>query len=84
MFIIKEMISCKSEQPAMAELIPDIVIESSYISENANDETNQQSVNHEIPMVQLLDIQREQGAACGFHLTRSKWDPYPWVHIVVI
>lgn len=78
------MINYESEYPAVPELIPDIVIENNHLSENTNDDNIQDSILQEIPIVQLLEIQREQGAACGFHLTRSKWDPYPWVIIVII
>ncbi|XP_015119233.1 uncharacterized protein LOC107042624 [Diachasma alloeum] len=28
------------------------------------------------------DAARDEKKTCGFHLTRSKWDPYPWVGYV--
>lgn len=28
------------------------------------------------------DLARNEKKTCGFHLTRSKWDPYPWVGFV--
>ncbi|CAH1255879.1 unnamed protein product [Diabrotica balteata] len=31
--------------------------------------------------VRLIQIEKTS-AQCGFHLTRSKWDPYPWVSSV--
>ncbi|XP_021926709.1 uncharacterized protein LOC110833173 isoform X2 [Zootermopsis nevadensis] len=34
---------------------------------------------HCSPSVRLCDIERPATGSCGFHLTRSKWDPYPWV-----
>lgn len=30
------------------------------------------------PRVRVCEIVREEGS-CGFNLTKSKWDPYPWV-----
>lgn len=29
--------------------------------------------------VRLLKIPKTANGSCGFHLTRTKWDPYPWV-----
>lgn len=37
---------------------------------------------HSGPGVRLLDISRQPNSSCGFHLSRSKWDPYPWVSSV--
>ncbi|XP_023309876.1 uncharacterized protein LOC108916208 [Anoplophora glabripennis] len=34
--------------------------------------------DHYNPSVRLVEIERN-GSTCGFHLTRGKWDPYPWV-----
>ncbi|KAJ4430063.1 hypothetical protein ANN_22272, partial [Periplaneta americana] len=34
---------------------------------------------HYAPSVRLCDMARPSNGSCGFHLTRSKWDPYPWV-----
>lgn len=34
--------------------------------------------DHYSPSVRLLDIPKLQNGACGFNLSRSKWDPYPW------
>lgn len=39
--------------------------------------------DHYNPTIRLLDIEKnDQTTNCGFHLTRSKWDPYPWVSSV--
>lgn len=38
--------------------------------------------DHSSPRVRLLEIERQSGNCCGFHLTRSKWDPYPWISSV--
>uniref|UniRef100_A0AAG5CSM6 PDZ domain-containing protein n=1 Tax=Anopheles atroparvus TaxID=41427 RepID=A0AAG5CSM6_ANOAO len=35
--------------------------------------------NHYDPSVRILHIPKQTDGSCGFHLTRSKWDPYPWV-----
>ncbi|XP_072402569.1 uncharacterized protein [Diabrotica undecimpunctata] len=37
--------------------------------------------NHYHRSVRLIQIEKTS-AQCGFHLTRSKWDPYPWVSSV--
>ncbi|XP_031335594.1 uncharacterized protein LOC116165359 isoform X2 [Photinus pyralis] len=31
------------------------------------------------PSVRVVEMERQSSQSCGFHLTRSKWDPYPWV-----
>lgn len=33
--------------------------------------------------VHFVQLARPSDGSCGFHLTRSKWDPYPWVHIFI-
>lgn len=33
------------------------------------------------PQVRVCEIVRSSGS-CGFNLTKSKWDPYPWVSTV--
>ncbi|XP_053673809.1 uncharacterized protein LOC128724066 [Anopheles nili] len=35
--------------------------------------------DHYDPSVRILHIPKKTDGSCGFHLTRSKWDPYPWV-----
>uniref|UniRef100_A0A182NGB3 PDZ domain-containing protein n=1 Tax=Anopheles dirus TaxID=7168 RepID=A0A182NGB3_9DIPT len=35
--------------------------------------------DHYDPSVRILHIPKQTDGSCGFHLTRSKWDPYPWV-----
>ncbi|XP_050321021.1 uncharacterized protein LOC126753541 isoform X1 [Bactrocera neohumeralis] len=37
---------------------------------------------HYAPSVRLLRIRKTITGSCGFHLTRTKWDPYPWVSAV--
>lgn len=35
---------------------------------------------HQNPAVRVCNVTRpSQGGSCGFHLTRTKWDPYPWI-----
>uniref|UniRef100_A0A1A9W1N5 PDZ domain-containing protein n=1 Tax=Glossina brevipalpis TaxID=37001 RepID=A0A1A9W1N5_9MUSC len=35
--------------------------------------------HHSESFVRLLKIPKTPNGSCGFHLTRTKWDPYPWV-----
>lgn len=35
--------------------------------------------DHYNPTVRLLNIPKLNDGSCGFDLSRSKWDPYPWV-----
>lgn len=35
--------------------------------------------DHYHPSVRMLHIPKLENGSCGFHLSRSKWDPYPWV-----
>lgn len=35
--------------------------------------------DHYNPSVRELNIPKLPSGACGFDLSRSKWDPYPWV-----
>lgn len=37
---------------------------------------------HYSPAVRLVEITRPETGSCGFHLSRTKWDPYPWVSVV--
>lgn len=39
--------------------------------------------DHYNPFVRELNIPKLPNGACGFHLSRSKWDPYPWVCIYI-
>lgn len=35
---------------------------------------------HQNPTVRACSVTRPSlGGSCGFHLTRTKWDPYPWI-----
>ncbi|KAK3923727.1 UPF0047 protein YjbQ [Frankliniella fusca] len=39
--------------------------------------------SHFSPAVRLCEVARPGGdGSCGFHLSRTKWDPYPWVSVV--
>ncbi|XP_055848886.1 uncharacterized protein LOC129913923 isoform X2 [Episyrphus balteatus] len=40
------------------------------------------SSDHYNPTLRLLQIPRSSNGSMGFHLTRSKWDPYPWISAV--
>ncbi|XP_066992179.2 uncharacterized protein [Anabrus simplex] len=31
------------------------------------------------PSLRLCDVERPSKGSCGFHLSRTQWDPYPWV-----
>ncbi|XP_058812670.1 uncharacterized protein LOC131677100 isoform X1 [Topomyia yanbarensis] len=42
-------------------------------------ETNASPDDHYNPSVRILHIPKQPDGSCGFHLSRSKWDPYPWV-----
>lgn len=37
------------------------------------------SGDHYNPMVREVNIPKLANGSCGFDLSRSKWDPYPWV-----
>ncbi|XP_034245053.1 uncharacterized protein LOC117647425, partial [Thrips palmi] len=37
---------------------------------------------HYAPAVRFCEIARPPSGNCGFHLSRTKWDPYPWVSVV--
>lgn len=57
----------------------------SFAHENEGDESidsNSDNIyTHYEPSVRLLRIRKTITESCGFHLTRTKWDPYPWVRI---
>lgn len=43
--------------------------------------------DHYSPSVRMLNIPKNahgSSGGLGFHLTRSKWDPYPWVYSISI
>lgn len=50
-------------------------------SVSSRETKNQQNGNsdHYNPSVRELNIPKLPSGSCGFHLSRSKWDPYPWV-----
>lgn len=39
--------------------------------------------DHFNPSVRMVHIQKLSDGSCGFHLSRSKWDPYPWVRQIL-
>jgi C-terminal processing protease CtpA/Prc len=39
----------------------------------------QKKVHEMQPSLRLCDVARPSDGPCGFHLTRTAWDPYPWV-----
>jgi C-terminal processing protease CtpA/Prc len=43
---------------------------------------SEESDKHYNPSVRICEVVRSTSSSCGFHLTRSKWDPYPWVSAV--
>lgn len=52
------------------------------IVSNSNRETKAShngNTDHYNPSVRELNIPKLSNGACGFDLSRSKWDPYPWV-----
>lgn len=49
----------------------------------ANEDGNHtSSPDHYNPSVREINIPKLPNGSCGFHLSRSKWDPYPWVLVV--
>ena len=55
--------------------------ENSYASDDVNDDNNDHNDDddHNDSTVRFIKIDKSPNGACGFHLTRTKWDPYPWV-----
>lgn len=54
------------------------------ISEKTNNGTIEQNIpvehsDHYNPSVREVNIPKLANGSCGFDLSRSKWDPYPWV-----
>jgi C-terminal processing protease CtpA/Prc len=39
----------------------------------------QVDIDENQPSLRLCDVERPSAGSCGFHLTRTAWDPYPWV-----
>lgn len=39
----------------------------------------QKEIEENQPSLRLCDVERPSTGSCGFHLTRTAWDPYPWV-----
>lgn len=34
---------------------------------------------HSQPSMRICKVDKSESGSCGFHLTRTKWDPYPWI-----
>ncbi|KAL9897488.1 uncharacterized protein ACN427_006046 isoform 7-T8 [Glossina fuscipes fuscipes] len=47
--------------------------------EKPKDDDLTDAEDHSESFVRLLKIPKTPNGSCGFHLTRTKWDPYPWV-----
>lgn len=70
-------------------MVETAVIKSSSMSKlTGNGNVNTEPVDatagvddHYNPSVRILHIPKQTNGSCGFHLSRSKWDPYPWVSI---
>lgn len=42
--------------------------------------SEQAAEEHQNPSVRVCEVIRPSHVnSCGFHLTRTKWDPYPWI-----
>lgn len=54
------------------------ITNSNNITREPNNSKNGNS-DHYNPSVRELNIPKLPSGACGFDLSRSKWDPYPWV-----
>lgn len=46
---------------------------------SVNEEECENDDDHYESSVRFITIDKSPNGACGFHLTRTKWDPYPWV-----
>lgn len=38
-----------------------------------------QAAEHSRPSIRICKIEKNRTGSYGFHLTRTKWDPYPWI-----
>lgn len=54
-------------------------ITNSTISNREPKSSQNGNSDHYNPSVRELNIPKLSSGACGFDLSRSKWDPYPWV-----
>lgn len=63
----------------MVETVLESNCETITNSSNSNRETKNGTSDHYNPSVRELNIPKLSNGACGFDLSRSKWDPYPWV-----
>ncbi|XP_037819259.1 uncharacterized protein LOC119608801 [Lucilia sericata] len=55
---------------------------SEIFNEPLEEEDEQYDDDHYESSVRFIKIVKSPNGACGFHLTRTKWDPYPWVSAV--
>lgn len=69
----------------MVETTVEIVVNGVKIDDDVGEtttviiSTNGSVDDHYNPSVRVLSIPKLENGSCGFHLSRSKWDPYPWV-----
>lgn len=68
----------------MVETTVEIVVNGVKMNDAIEEQTGIISTNgsvddHYNPSVRMLHIPKLENGSCGFHLSRSKWDPYPWV-----
>lgn len=61
----------------MVETTVEIVVNGVKVEDEATGTGNVD--DHYNPSVRMLHIPKLENGSCGFHLSRSKWDPYPWV-----
>ncbi|ETN64835.1 hypothetical protein AND_003412 [Anopheles darlingi] len=72
---------------AQSSSLPKLAITKSPDGVTTTEQTNDRTTvtaaatteDHYDPSVRILHIPKQTDGSCGFHLTRSKWDPYPWV-----
>lgn len=46
---------------------------------NNSNQDKKEKLDHYNPSIRQVNVQKLENGACGFNLSRSKWDPYPWV-----
>lgn len=73
----KESSSCESQEKVVVEAINLPVIQIDEVNEN-NKESGSKD-DHFNPSVRIVIVPKLPDNSCGFHLSRSKWDPYPYV-----
>ncbi|KAM7363310.1 uncharacterized protein ACRADG_000264 isoform 1-T4 [Cochliomyia hominivorax] len=54
-----------------------------FSSDPLNEHNEEEAYDdHYESSVRFIKINKSPNGACGFHLTRTKWDPYPWVSAI--